>query len=205
MSATDHQEIEVKFYVRDLPAVRARLQALGARLIRERTFEVNLRFDNAAGDLRRQGRVLRLRRDDQARLTYKGPSTNKHGALSRQEFEFTIGDFEAARKTLEALGYQVVAVYEKYRTVYALGNVHIMLDELPYGDFIEIEGPDLRALRETARALHLDYAAAIPASYLTLFEHLCAERDLDPSRLTFEALANLAPHLDSLPLHPADT
>ena len=100
----------------------------------------NLRFDDTEGGLRNAHRVLRLRQDDKARLTYKGPGSVEGGARLREELEFTVSDFETARKLLEALGYQVMLVYEKYRTTYALGGCEVTLDEMPYGSFAEIDG-----------------------------------------------------------------
>lgn len=182
------QETEVKFYVNDLGQVEGRLRALGARLIQARVHETNLRFDLPDGRLRAAGRVLRLRMDTQARLTYKGPSERLDGVLSRAEYETSVGDFETAQRILCALGYVITATYEKFRTTYEWEGLHVMLDELPYGDFVEIEGPDAECLQTASRALGLDFSAAIPASYLALFEGLCQKRRLDPARLTFQAV-----------------
>ena len=66
----------------------------------------------------RAGRVLRLRKDDLVRLTYKDNSQNIKGALSRREIEFVADDFDSAKQFIEALGYEVVFVYEKYRTTF---------------------------------------------------------------------------------------
>ncbi|MDP3186209.1 MAG: class IV adenylate cyclase [Anaerolineales bacterium] len=151
------QEIEVKFFVKDLGAMETRLQEMCARLLRPRAHELNLRYDRPDGSLRREHRVLRLRRSDDARLTYKGPGSIVEGAMSRQEIEFIVSDFGAAQNFLEALDYQVVVMYEKYRTTYMietsevskdLGGLSalIMPDELPYGNFVEIEGESPAAL-----------------------------------------------------------
>lgn len=198
------QETEVKFYVRQLEDVEGRLQALGARLIQPRVFEVNLRFDLPDGSLRRDRKVLRLRRDEQVRLTYKGPAQLNKGVLSRVELETTLGDFETGRDILEALGYVLVATYEKYRSTYELGGLHVMLDELPYGDFVEIEGPDVAILQKASEELGLDFSAAIPTSYLAMFDGFCHARGLDPSQLTFGALEGLRIEPGDLSTRPAD-
>src|SRR5688500_3338172 len=109
------QETEAKFYVNDLDKIITRLHELEALLIQERVLETNIRFDLPDGRLRSEGRVLRLRQDTDARFTYKSPSTNQQGVLSRTEIEFTVGDFEKAKEFLEALGYQKLIAYEKYR------------------------------------------------------------------------------------------
>jgi len=122
--STKEQELEVKFYVADLPALEARLKSLGATLVQPRTYEINLRFDTPEGDLTRSYQVLRLRKDTVARVTYKGPSRSQEGVRIRQEYEFTVSDFDAAHKLFLALGYKVALVYEKYRTVYKRPGQH---------------------------------------------------------------------------------
>jgi len=164
------QELEIKYLIADLPALQARLQALGARLIQPRTFEHNLRFDTPAGALTRSRQVLRLRQDTAARMTYKGPGEDRGGVRLRQEIEFQVGDFAAARRLLEALGYRVSVRYEKYRAVYHLRGVLVALDELPYGDFAELEGPSPESIRAVNALLGLRWEARLPESYLALFE-----------------------------------
>jgi len=189
------QEIEVKFYVQDLGKVEA-------RLLRPRVHELNLRYDRPDGSLRREQRALRLRQSDDSRLTYKGPSSIVDGAMSRQEIEFSVGDFESAKAFLEALDYQLVVVYEKYRTTYELetsevskdfGSLKalIMLDELPYGNFVEIEGPDAASIHAAADSLGLEWEAAIAESYLALFERLRDKLGFTFRDLTFENFSGL--------------
>ncbi len=198
------QEIEAKYYVLDLDRIAARLSQRGAQLLQPRTREHNLRFDTPAGDLCRRNQVLRLRQDTTATLTYKGPSQDVGGALSRTELEFTVSDPAAARSALQALGYIVVAVYEKYRATWQLGPFHIMLDELPYGNFVEIEGPDPASIQDLARQLGLDPARAARNSYLALFARLAPSLGLDPTQLTFAALHGLPIPPAALGLQPAD-
>jgi adenylate cyclase class IV len=124
------------------------------------------------------------------------------GALSRQEIEFTVGDFEAAKAFLETLDYQIIAMYEKYRITYELetsevskdfGSLKIlfMLDELPYGNFVEIEGPEAVSIHAAADSLGLKWEAAIAESYLALFERLRGRLGFTFRDLTFENFAGL--------------
>lgn len=198
------QETEVKFFVRDLKRIEAGLLERKARLIQVRVFERNLRFDQPDSGLRAKGEVLRLRQDTESRLTFKGASQIVEGIITRPELEFTVGDFESARKFLEALGYRQVAVYEKYRTVYELDGCHIMLDELPYGDFIEIEGPSATDIRSTAETFGLDMAAAVKDSYLGLYEKLARLLELPEGQLTFEIAHGWTFPLERVNIHPAD-
>ncbi len=198
------QEIEAKFYVSDLSAIERCLQDAGARCLHMRTYEINLRFDTPDGELRRQGRVLRLRRDRQAWLTYKAGRKIEDGLHRREEIEFQVSDFDAARQFLEALGYEVQFVYEKYRTVYLLGTIEIMLDELPYGDFVEIEG-EPEKVRQLARELHLAWEAAIPLSYHALFERLRQRMHLSFRDLLFENFQRISISPETLGVRDALT
>jgi predicted adenylyl cyclase CyaB len=203
------QEIEAKFYVMNLNGVRMRLQSLEARLIQERVLEINIRFDLPGGGLRSEGRVIRLRRDTEAKFTYKGPSTVEQGILNHIEIEFTVGDFEKAKAFIEAIGYQPFFYYEKYRTTYDVQtsevSTHVMLDELPYGNFVEIEGESPDTIRSVANKLDLNWDTAIPTSYHLLFERLCAKHpSIDSTNLSFASLKGLNITAADLSVHAAD-
>ncbi|MGC8855823.1 MAG: class IV adenylate cyclase, partial [Anaerolineae bacterium] len=185
-----HQEIEAKFYVQSLAGIEKRIKQLGGRLIQPRTLEINLRYDTPNRDLQRSGRVLRLRQDVVTSLTYKSGGQTQEGALARTEIEFTVSNFETAQQFLEALGYQVFFVYEKYRTIFVIGSIQIMLDELPYGDFVEIEGA-LENLKNLAPQLGLRWETAIQESYYHLFQTLYKTQGLTFRDLRFENFAHL--------------
>ena len=137
------------------------MRRIGAVLERERTHEVNYRFDTPEMTLSRQHRVLRLRQDNASILTYKGPSRTHDGVSVREEIEFEVSDFTAARQLLEAIGYQESVRYEKWRTIYVLDDLEITLDEMPFGNFTEIEGGDPLAIQHTASKLALDWSTRI--------------------------------------------
>jgi adenylate cyclase class 2 len=200
---TKGEETEVKFYLQHPLDLPPRILATGGHVRRSRTHEINLRFDNAAGSLQNSGRVLRLRQDQKAYLTYKDRTQVENGALRRREIEFVVDDFESAQKLLRALDYQVIFTYEKYRTVYDHGVAEIMLDELPYGHFVEIEG-ERQALRPLADQLALSWSCAIARSYHALFEHVCEVRALAFRDLTFQNFADLVVEPADLGVFPAD-
>jgi adenylate cyclase class 2 len=199
-----NQELEVKFYVHDLAAIEQHLVSLDAVLVQPRTFEINLRFDTPEQELSTNFRVLRLRQDTAARMTFKGPAYGSEGVRVRQEIEFIVEDFEAARDLLEALGYQVSMGYEKYRTVYDLGEVHITLDEMPYGNFVEIEGPDPESILDVNLDLGLIWEARASESYVNIFERLKKELKLDFRDLSFENFTWLEISPDQMKLPFAD-
>ena len=199
------QEIEAKFHIKNLKNIELRLLELKAQLIQLRVHEINLRFDRPDGELRNSQRVLRLRQDEKARFTFKGPSEETTGGvMSRREIEFEVGDFESAKQFLEALGFNAVVFYEKFRTTYELNNTHIMLDELPYGDFIEIEGDNVDMIHSIADALGLNWDAMIKAGYHALFDRVAIKYGLEPSQLSFTALEKIKINLSDMDVKPAD-
>ena len=200
----ENQELEVKLYVSDLQAVRKRLEARRAVQKQARTHEMNLRFDTKQGELSREYKALRLRSDTAVRLTFKGPSSSREGVRVRQEIEFTVSDFNAARAFLEALGYHVAMIYEKYRAEYDLEGVSISLDELPYGTFVELEGPGVNTIRGVNSMVNLDWNKRINESYAALFDRLRSELGFTFRDLVFENFEGLQINLEDLGIHPAD-
>ncbi len=198
------QETEAKFYVHNLKKIETSLQNLGARLHQPRVLETNTRFDLPDGSLRAKAHVLRLRQDTEARLTYKGASKNKRGVLDREEIEFIVEDFDKAKQLLAALGYQPIFYYEKYRATYELDKTLIMLDELPYGNFVEIEGETEETIRALSAKLHLNWEATIERSYSALFEHIHKSMNLSFRDLSFENFADLKVTPSHLGVRAAD-
>jgi adenylate cyclase class 2 len=197
-------EIEVKYYVSNLEKVENRIHTLGVNLIQPRTFEYNILFDTPDGKLTESLQILRLRRDSRVRLTYKGPGRIVDGVHSRPEIEFTVSNFDHAKDFLEALNYQVKMVYEKYRAVYDLDGVHITLDELPYGNFIEIEGPDAARIKNVSSKIRLKWDERIVVSYSRLFQVVCTNLDMTIDNLTFSNFTYFEVTPDILGIRPAD-
>jgi len=198
------QEIEAKYYVRNLPAAEAKIISEGGTLLHARIHETNLRFDTPDEVLSRQNQMLRLRKSHTVTITYKGTMSIHDGVSHRQEIETEMGDFEIAKSLLEALGYRVTRIYEKYRTEFLLDGLTIALDELPYGNFVEIEGTGSEKIRQTAARLGLNPAVNIPANYLMLLDQLNKNRHLTLRDLTFENLNGLTITPEDLSVTPAD-
>lgn len=188
------REIEAKFIVQSLDEVRQRVLALGGHLIVPRHLEINQRFDTLDNRLQANQEVLRLRQGSQVTLTYKR-ATN---AEERIEFELEIDDFHVAQSFLEALGYHVIFTYEKYREIFILDQAKVMLDELPFGLFNEVEGPSLDIIRQNVNLLGLNWDKRIKHSYLDLFEILRQRLDLPFVNADFDSFQEWPS------VHPAD-
>jgi len=190
VSGGNSLEVEVKFYVADLQAVRDRLLAAGAIQEHPRQFERNLRFDTPGEALRQGGRLLRLRQDERVRLTFKGPALHQEGseAKVREELEVTVDDFERMAAILRRLGFVSFQSYEKYRETFSLQGVEVVLDEMPFGAFVELEGEE-PAIRSAAELLKLPWSERILDNYLNLMARVKAYYDLPFDDLTFANFA----------------
>jgi adenylate cyclase class 2 len=180
----DKAETEVKIYAPDLGEVAARIEAAGGTLESPRVYERNIRYDAPDQRLAQSAIVLRLRQDTRARLTYKEAPSVSDGIVTRFEAEVTVDDFAAMDLILQRLGFSPWMIYEKYRTTYRFGEAEIVLDEMPYGHFIEIEAR-APVIEAALAALGLANQPRIGTSYLGLFMQVKAALNLDFNDLTF--------------------
>lgn len=135
-------EIEKKFRLtpeqREL--VSERLREIGATF-RGEEFEENTLYQGPALEI--GNRVLRLRRvNKRAILTFKERLSGA-GAIKHQiEEETEIADADAMHGILTRLGFRRILVYEKRRRTWVFENAEVVLDELPFGLFMEIEATE---------------------------------------------------------------
>ena len=117
-----------------------KLRSVGADYCGE-AFEENTLYEGGPIDFNRN--VLRLRRiGDAAVLTYKERLSVDSNAKHQREEETKVANAEAMRSILEAIGFIARLVYEKRRQTWQLGDTEIVIDELPFGLFMEIEGTE---------------------------------------------------------------
>ena len=192
---SDYQEIEIKFALDDPGSVRNQLLRLGAAS-QGRHFENNLRLDDAGHTLTSKHVVLRLRQIEgpdgsSTRLTVKSPAASSDPSLStRNEAETEIGDGVVMLKALETLGYTPYWRYEKRRETFTWNDVEAVIDELPIGWFLEIEGSP-EGIRTLAEKLGLNMAEGITISYARIFEEVCRALKINSTDLTFDAFKNI--------------
>jgi adenylate cyclase, class 2 len=118
--------------------VEARLEDLGAVFSSE-VFEEN--YLHRGGLLDQRTAVLRLRKiNDVTLLTYKERLQNDSDVKHNIEFETVVADVDAMENIIGKLGYKLSVIYEKHRRTWHLDNVEVVLDELPFGLYMEIEG-----------------------------------------------------------------
>jgi adenylate cyclase, class 2 len=135
-------EIEKKYRLtsNQREEVLRRLPAIGATRLGEE-LEVNILYSGEALDPDRC--VLRLRRvGRRGILTYKERFPSDSDIKHQQEDETRVENPDAMESILDAMGFVPALVYEKRRETWRLGKAEIVVDELPFGLFMEIEGTE---------------------------------------------------------------
>jgi adenylate cyclase class 2 len=178
-------EHEAKFILTDAKAVRARIIALNGQTD-GRFFETNIRFENKKENLKKNGILLRLRKDRKVWLTYKSPSgVTDSGVKSMNEIKVSVSDFTSMSHILEGVGFHHAQIYEKWRETYEINGSHLCLDTMPFGEFLEIEGTPAH-VRELSAALGLPWESRVLDNYLTIFARLKQWEDYPFNDLTFD-------------------
>ncbi len=191
-------EIEIKVKCDDFGALVDNHRELGWTVVEPRHFESNDVFEQPEDALKRRGSILRLRvAGGRATLTYKGLVAESAGTnvKIREELETDVTSPETLAEIFGRLGLRRSFRYEKYRTVYRLrlGDVEVlaMRDELPFGEFLELEGSEA-SVRSIADTLEIDESRYVAESYIGIQAMLCAARGVELEDLVFgEAAAGI--------------
>jgi adenylate cyclase, class 2 len=185
----DHLETEVKFHLKKIDPVRNAVLGMGAVCL-GRFFEINICFDDKKQTLLEKEALLRLRKDQKNTLTFKSKRAVFDADVKvMEETEVAVDDFDAARKILCALGFCEVIRYEKWRETFLLGKTSLLIDSMPFGDFLEIEG-EKPVIMSIASEIGLPWEDRILCNYLEIFETIKARMMLPFNDLTFENFKN---------------
>jgi len=164
-------EIEKKYRMR--PELRDEiidsLNEFGA-IFEGEDVEENTIFGNS--DLVERNAVVRIRRTQNSTiLTYKQRIKSTSDAKQQIEFETEVSDAESARSIVESIGLNPVLIYEKRRKKYRFRKVEVVFDTLPFGLFMEIEGP-ISAIAEVEMLLGIEDLEVEPETYPRLTKKL---------------------------------
>jgi len=178
------QEIEVKFSLQDRSALLKKLHDIGATRVYAETFEDNIVLDRR-GELKTKGALLRVRKFGKYSLiTYKGPMSMEGGIKSREEVQTGVESFELAIQLLDSLGFKPVFRYQKFREVWRIKDVEVVLDRTPIGEYFEIEGP-MELIRTISADLGMNMDQAIRQTYADLYRQARRTRSDLPENMVF--------------------
>lgn len=108
------------------------------------------------GEVLRAEAVLRIRKTKaRTLLTFKKRIEDQSDAKHQIEIETEVSDADAIAEIIGNLGLAPQLIYEKRRKTYKLKAAEIVLDELPFGLFVEIEG-SLLAIKEAEMILGME-------------------------------------------------
>ena len=182
----DLVETEVKFYLPDPDASRAKILSMGARS-QGGVFERNICFENREKSFKSRDMLLRLRRDDKVRLTFKSPPPKQDDDFKiYNELEVEVNDFDTCLAILKNLEFFPEKTYEKWRETFLMGLTKLLIDTTPFGTFLEIEG-DKGEIRDLAEKLGHDWGHRILLNYLEIFEIINTKEALGLTDMTFES------------------
>lgn len=126
-------------------AVEKRMRGMGLKP-RPVEFEENTIY--RGHDLKLGSRALRLRRvNGEGILTFKRRIPTKSPIKHQEENETGVKDPDALHAILVGLGFEPVVVYEKRRTRWNVEKVEVVIDELSFGLFMEIEASEKEIAR----------------------------------------------------------
>lgn len=180
-----NREIEIKFKVRSSDSIRRILKNQGAKFI-GKAFEKTLRFDTLNDDLARNKKFLRIKTGFKNVITFKKKITSKK-FKEREEIEFEIADPKKMRVILENLGFTKVRIMEKFREKWHLNDTEVVIDKLPLGNFIEIEGKE-KSIRKVVDILELDFKNRIIGTYWDLWKEYAKRKGIKDENITFTAI-----------------
>lgn len=166
-------EIEVKVPVEDLHAIVQKAEGLGYERVRPRHFEANTLFDFRDRSLSYAGCLLRVRETaDGALITFKGKVVDDERFKVRPEVETRCESGPSMRAILENIGLKAFFRYEKFREEFQAPGALLCLDEMPFGNFLELEGFP-QGIEDLAQKLDLAPETFIRRSYADLYGEHC--------------------------------
>lgn len=167
-------ETELKFKIENPKTILEKLK--NAEFIGS-TFQKTIRFENN-NELKEKGLFLRVRSGFKNVITLKSKIKGASEDLyKREEIEFEISDIDSMRQIINKLGYNDEMIMEKYRTVFNFKECEIVIDELPFGFFVEIEG-DENKIYQVAEILGFNPKDNLKVTYWDVFEKYKEDNNL---------------------------
>lgn len=179
-------EIEVKFYIKNYEEIIKKTTQYAGNAI-ETGFEKNILFDTLDYSLKKKGQILRLRSyNNKNILTLKKPPEKPSSEFKiLEETESKIESFENMKYILNNSGFSNEQIYEKERSVFKTDSLEIVIDKLPFGNFIEFEGSPSQ-IKKAADFFEFNWERRLLPSYRALFLQIKKDFVLTFNDITFK-------------------
>ena len=133
-------------------------------------FEENIIFSSP--EMLERASIVRIRNvGDRCLLTFKRRVESRTDIKEQIEYETSVSDAGEMTSILNELGLQPRVIYEKRRDIWNLRSAEVVLDELPFGDFMEIEGT-VTSIKEAEMLLGIEDLKAEIETYPRLTARL---------------------------------
>ena len=158
-------EIEAQFLDIDKNAIRKKLRAIGATLIKPEVLMRRVVFytgEHSFARVRDEGNKIVM--------TYKNVSDD-HSILGTKEVNIEVDNYDDAILFMQGCGLKIKAHQETKREIWTYDNVEICIDTWPWlPTFMEIEGPSEKSVWDTAQKLGFTKADAKYGSVDTTYQ-----------------------------------
>ena len=172
------KELKFKILKKDINKFKALIKEFGGALIMQRSLEETTMYDNPSGVLKAEDARLRLRGGAVNSISYKR-------VLSREkikqeiEFESEVENLLELEKILNECGFSKKSGYQRYRTIWKIGEVKIFLDEFSFGSYVEIEGK-AKEITKMAGKLNFNIEENLTGSYDGIYKDICKIKKIKP-------------------------
>ena len=177
-----YQEIELKFKIKDPETFRKELKDKKAKFL-GKAFEKTFRFDTPNKDLEKEGKFLRVRTGFKNTLTLKQKMKDKEFKV-REEIELEISNPQKMITILKKLGFARTLIMEKYREKWQFQGAEVVIDKLPMGVYIEIEGTK-NSIQKVIEKLNLNPKEKITKTYWALWKDYSDKRGIKDENIVF--------------------
>jgi len=178
-----NREIEIKFVINNVRFIQKLLKKKRTKFV-GRALERTIRFDTESKKLEKEGKFLRVRTGFKNVITFKRKIKNRR-FREREEIELEIADPKSMEMILEKLGFTKKRIMEKYREKWEWGNAEIVVDKLPFGNFIEIEGSE-KSILKTVKMLGFYFKDRIITTYWSLWEDYREKEGIKDENIVFK-------------------
>ena len=174
-------ELEAKFLNIDVEAMRKKLADVGAKLIHPEQLMRRKNFDYPDKRLEKIGGWIRVRDEaDKVTLAYK--QLFDRTLEGTKEISLVVSDFDTICNLLSAIGLDNKSYQETKRERWDLNSVEVTIDTWPWiPTFVELEAATEEKLKDTAKALDLDWTRTLHGSVEIAYQNYyeVSEEDID--------------------------
>lgn len=176
-------EKQVKYKINNFDYISKRLIEIEAIFIGG-FMEKTIRYDNDDLKYSNNGIFIRTKSGMKNVLTLKEiPTDSSNTSFERITTEIEVDNINKIGYILEKIGLTKKFIMEKYRLFFKYDNVDILIDELPFGIYLEIKGEDNEINRVT-KMLNIDEADLIKMTYWDIYDKI--KKDSKNENIVFE-------------------